>query len=55
VPGLVKIGPVALEKKISNDPTPNLYFCDHLPFEEDPALYLSKFEFPPPKNNLYQV
>jgi hypothetical protein len=25
--------------RILNDPTPFLHFCDHLPFEEDLALY----------------
>jgi hypothetical protein len=55
VPSLVKIGPVALEKKIYNDTTPFLRFCDYLPFEEKPALYLNKPKFPLPKNNVYQV
>jgi hypothetical protein len=30
-----------------------LHFCDHLPFEENPTLYLYKLEFPSPKDNLY--
>jgi hypothetical protein len=53
VPGLVKIGPVLLEKKIffKNDPIPFLHFCDYLPFEEDMALYLNKLEFPLSKDN----
>jgi hypothetical protein len=55
VPSLVRIGLVVLEKKILNDPTPFLHFCDYLPFEEDMALYLNKLEFPSPKDNLYQV
>jgi hypothetical protein len=38
-----------------NDLTPFLHFCDYLPFEEDLTLYLKKFEFPSPKDNLYQV
>jgi hypothetical protein len=38
-----------------NDHTPFLHFCDYLPFEEDLALYLNKFEAPSPKDNLYQV
>jgi hypothetical protein len=38
-----------------NDPTPFLHFCDHLPFEEDLALYLIKLEFPSSKDNLYKV
>jgi hypothetical protein len=42
-------------KRFLNDPTPFLYFCDYLPFEEDLALYLNKLEFPSPKNNVYQV
>jgi hypothetical protein len=37
------------------DPTPFLHFCDYLPYEEDPALYLNKLEFPSPKDNLYLV
>jgi hypothetical protein len=55
VPILVKIGPVVLEKKILNDPTPFFHFCDYLPLEEDLALYLNKLQFPLPKDNLYQV
>jgi hypothetical protein len=38
-----------------NDPSPFLHVCDYLPFEEDLTLYLNKFEFPLPKDNLYQV
>jgi hypothetical protein len=45
---------VVLEKKKLNDPTPFLYFCDYLPFEEDLALYLNKLEFASPKDNLYK-
>jgi hypothetical protein len=29
--------------------------CDYLPFEEDLALYFNNFEFPLPKDDLYQV
>jgi hypothetical protein len=32
-----------------------LHICDCLPFEEDLALYLNKFEFPSPKDDLCQV
>jgi hypothetical protein len=49
---MVKIGPVVLEKRFSNDPIPFLNFCDYLPFEEDLALYLNKLEFPSSKDNL---
>ena len=42
-------------RRFLNDPTPFLHFCDYLPFEEDLALYLSKLEFPSPKDNVYQV
>jgi hypothetical protein len=38
-----------------NDPTPFLHFCDYLPFKKDLALDLYKFEFPLPKDDLYQV
>jgi hypothetical protein len=41
------------QKIFLNDPTPILYFCDYLPFEEDLTVYLYNFEFPLPKNNLY--
>jgi hypothetical protein len=37
------------------DPTPFLHFCDYLPFEKVPALYLNKLEFPLPKDNVFQV
>jgi hypothetical protein len=43
------------ERRFLNDPTPILYFCDYLPFEEDLALYLNKLEFPWPKDDLYQL
>jgi hypothetical protein len=42
-------------RRFSNDPSPFLHFCDYLPFEEDMALYLNKFDFPLSKDNLYQV
>jgi hypothetical protein len=48
-------GSVVLEKKIFKWPHPFLHFCDHLPFEEDLALYLNNLEFPLPKDDLYQV
>jgi hypothetical protein len=35
-----------------NYPIPFLHFCDYLPFEEDLALHLNKFEFPLLKDNL---
>jgi hypothetical protein len=41
--------------RLLNDPTPFLYFCDYLLFEEDMALSLNKLEFPSPKDNLYYV
>jgi hypothetical protein len=31
------------------------HFCNYQPFVEDLALYLNKFEFPFPMDNLYQV
>jgi hypothetical protein len=31
------------------------HFCDYLPFEKDLALDLYNFEFPLPKDDLYQV
>ena len=48
-------GSVVLEKKIFEWPTPFLHFCDYLPFEKDLALDLYNFEFPLPKDNLYQI
>jgi hypothetical protein len=42
-------------RRFLNDPTPFLHFFDYLPFEEDLALYLNKFNFPLSNNNLYQV
>jgi hypothetical protein len=54
VPSLVKIGQVVL-KKFFKWPQSFSYFCDYLPFEEDLALYLNKFEFLSAKDNLYQV
>jgi hypothetical protein len=38
-----------------NDPTPFLHFYDYLPFEKDLALDLYNFEFPLPRDDLYQV
>jgi hypothetical protein len=32
-----------------------LHFCDYLPFKKDLALDLYNFEFPLPKDDLYQV
>jgi hypothetical protein len=48
-------GSVVLEKKIFKSPTPFLYFCNYLPFEEDLALNLNNLEFPSPKDILYQA
>jgi hypothetical protein len=48
-------GSVVLKKKIFNDPTQFLQFCDYLPFQEDLALYLKNLELPLPKDDLYQV
>ena len=42
-------------RRFQNYPTPFLHFCDYLPLEEDLALYLSKLEFPSPKDDLCQV
>jgi hypothetical protein len=42
-------------RRFLNDPTPFLYFCEYLPFEEGLALYLNKLESSLPKDNLYQV
>jgi hypothetical protein len=42
-------------RRLLNDPTQFLHFCDYLPFEEDLALHLNKLELPSPKDNLYQV
>jgi hypothetical protein len=47
-------GSVVFEKKIFNDPTPFLHFCDYLPLKET-SLDLYNFEFPLPKDDLYQV
>jgi hypothetical protein len=44
MPNLVKIGQVV--------PTPFLDFCDYILLAEDLALYLSKLEFPSPKDNV---
>jgi hypothetical protein len=49
-------GSLVLEdKNFFNDLTKFLHFCDHLPFKDDLALYLYNFEFPLPKDNLYQI
>jgi hypothetical protein len=42
-------------RRFLNDPTPFLHFSDYLPFEKDLALDLCNFEFPLPKDDLYQV
>jgi hypothetical protein len=42
-------------RRFLNDPTLFLDFCDYLAFENDLALDLYNFEFPLPKNDLYQV
>ena len=42
-------------RKLLNEPSRFLHFCDYLPFEEDLVLYLNKLEYPSPKDNLYQV
>jgi hypothetical protein len=34
---------------------PYFYIFNYLPFEENLALYLNKFEFPSPKDDVYQV
>jgi hypothetical protein len=38
-------------RRFLNDPTPFLHFCNHLPFEEDLALYLNNLESPLPKDD----
>jgi hypothetical protein len=48
-------GSVIYEKKIFKWPHPIFAFCDYLPFEKDLALDLYNFEFPLPKDDLYQV
>jgi hypothetical protein len=42
-------------RRFLNDPTLFLDFCDYLVFEKDLALDLYNFEFPLPKDDLYQV
>jgi hypothetical protein len=42
-------------EKIFKCPSPFLHFCDYLPFEKNLALDLNNFEFPLPKDDLYQV
>ena len=42
-------------KNFFNDLAIFLHFCDYLPFEKDLALDLYHFEFPLPKDDLYQV
>jgi hypothetical protein len=44
-----------VRRRFLNDPTPFLNLCDDLPFEKDLALDLYNFEFPLPKDDLYQV
>jgi hypothetical protein len=44
-----------VRRRFLNDPTPFLHFCDYLPFDKDLALDLYNFEFPLPKDDLYQV
>jgi hypothetical protein len=39
------------EKNFLKKPTPCLYFCDYLPFEEDLPLYLNNLESPLPKHD----
>jgi hypothetical protein len=46
---------VVLEKKIFKLPHPIFQFCNHLPFEEDLALYLNNSESHLPKDDLHQV
>jgi hypothetical protein len=42
-------------RRFLNDPTPFLYCCNFLFFEEDLALYLKNLKFPLPKDDVYQV
>jgi hypothetical protein len=48
-------GSVVLEKKILNDSTLFLHICNYFPFEKGLTLYLNNFEFPSPKDVLYQI
>jgi hypothetical protein len=43
-----------LRKRFSNDPTPFLNFCDYLPFEEDLALNLNKFDQLVPEMKIFE-
>jgi hypothetical protein len=45
----------SFKKKILDDLTLFLHYCDYLPIEKGMALYLKKFEFSSPKDNLYQI
>jgi hypothetical protein len=45
---------VVCDKRFLNNPTPFLHFCGYLPFQKNLALDLYKFEFPLPKDDLYQ-
>jgi hypothetical protein len=49
------IGSVVLKEEKISMTSPNFCIHDHLPFEEDLALYLNNLEFPLPKDDLYQV
>ena len=55
MPSLFEIGPVVLEKKISNFVSLFSLFCYHLPLEKFMALHLNKFESLSHKNALCQV
>jgi hypothetical protein len=46
---------VYIEKIFSRTSKTPTYFCDYLPFENDLTLDLYNFEFPLPKDDLYQV
>jgi hypothetical protein len=44
-----------VRRRFLNDSTPFLHYCDYLPFEKELALDLYNFEFPLPRDDLYQV
>jgi hypothetical protein len=50
-----KLARLFWRRRFSNDSTPFLQFCDYRPFEDDLVLYFNQFEFPSPKDNLYQA
>jgi hypothetical protein len=55
VPSLVKIGRDILEKIFFKMFSVFLLFRYYLPLEKGYSLHLNKFEFPTPKDDLYEV